>query len=64
MYLYRCSFFAGRDPSLFLANQLQPLSLEEREQWLQNITGHIQNQGLSTPNVEQMHLELAIKARI
>lgn len=38
-----------------------PLSLDDREEWLQNITGHIQSQGLPTPNVEQSHLELAIK---
>lgn len=45
----------------FLAEQLQPLSIDEQKEWLNNITTHIQSQGLSTPNVEIAHIELAIK---
>lgn len=47
----------------FLAEQLQPLGIEEQKDWLDNITTHIQSQGLSTPNVETAHIELAIKVR-
>lgn len=48
----------------FLAEQLQPLSVDEQKEWLNNITTHIQSQGLSTPNVEITHVELAIKVII
>lgn len=47
----------------FLAEQLQPLSIDEQKEWLSNITTHIQSQGLSTPNVEITHIELAIKVK-
>lgn len=47
----------------FLAEQLQPLNIDEQKEWLDNITTHIQSQGLSTPNVEIVHIELAIKVR-
>lgn len=57
------SFFLpfSREVRTFLAEQLQPLSNEEQKEWLSNITSHIQSQGLSTPNVEIAHIELAIK---
>lgn len=51
----------SREVRTFLAEQLQPLSIDEQREWLSNITSHIQSQGLSTPNVEIAHIELAIK---
>lgn len=47
----------------FLAEQLQPLGIDEQREWLSNITSHIQTQGLPTPNVEIAHIELAIKVK-
>lgn len=40
------------------------LNADEQKEWLNNITSHIQNQGLSTPNVEIKHIEVAIKVCI
>lgn len=57
-------FMCFREVRTFLAEQLQPLSSEEQKEWLSNITSHIQTQGLSTPNVEIAHIELAIKVKI
>lgn len=50
-----------RESSNFLVEQLMPLGEAEREEWLDNITTHIQTQGLKTPNVEITHIERAIK---
>lgn len=58
------SQYISSEPALFLANQLLPLPSGDREEWLQNITGHIQNQGLKTPIVEKEHLDLAIRVCI
>lgn len=49
------------DARIFLAEQLQPLPPSDQKEWLTNITSHIQSQGLSSPNVEKQHIELAIK---
>lgn len=60
-------FFYGLNFSevrTFLAEQLQPLNVDEQKEWLNNITTHIQSQGLSTPNIEIAHIELAIKVII
>lgn len=47
---------------MYLAEQLLPLDDPgEQEKWLENLTSHIQNQGLSIPNIEKHHIELAIK---
>lgn len=50
-----------RETRTFLAQQLVDLSDDEQKEWLNNITSHIQSQGLPTPNVEIKHIELAIK---
>lgn len=63
--IFNCFLFdIFREVRTFLAEQLQPLSNEEQKEWLSNITSHIQTQGLSTPNVEIAHIELAIKVCI
>lgn len=46
---------------MFLAEQLTSLTPQEREEWIENITNHVQNQGLKSAKVEISHLELAIK---
>lgn len=47
---------------MFLAQQLLPLDdQDEQEKWLENLTAHIQNQGLLIPNIEKHNIELAIK---
>lgn len=57
-----CKYFIlCRESSNFLSDQLLPLTVEEREEWLDSITTHIQSQGLPTTNVEISHIELAIK---
>lgn len=53
-------FLINSDSSNFLAEQLFPLSQDERDEWLDRITTHIQSQGLTTPNIEVAHIELAI----
>lgn len=46
---------------MFLAEQLTSLTIKERDEWIERITTHVQNQGLKTAKVEIPHLELAIK---
>lgn len=46
---------------MFLAGLLLPIDDQEQEKWLEDLTSHIQNQGLTIPNIEKSNIELAIK---
>ncbi|XP_058812218.1 DNA polymerase epsilon subunit 2 [Topomyia yanbarensis] len=49
------------EASIFLAQQISPLSDGDRKRWLQNIANHVQGQSLELPVIEKKHIELAIK---
>lgn len=53
-------FLIRSENSTFLAEQLLPFSEEEREKWLTVITENIQNQKLSSANVDRKAIEKAI----
>lgn len=46
---------------MFLTEELQSYSADERNKWIEKIIAHIQNQGLLQPVVEKSHVELAFK---
>lgn len=59
---FKLSGFSLRsDASSFLMVQLEPLSDEERKEWLDRLTDHIQRQSLTSPSIEKDQIERAIE---
>lgn len=54
-------FYIRKDASMFLAQQLLLLPLEERHTMLEKLTSHLLHQCISQPILEKAHLEIAYK---